>query len=379
VSGIRIEDVTRRFGAVTALDRVSLSVQAGEFVALVGPSGCGKTTLMRIVAGIEHVDSGRVIINGSDMTRKRAAERNVAMVFQSYALYPHLTVRQNISVPLVMKRLSMGQRLPLIGGFWPGADAVRRGITNDVGKAASALGLGELLDRRPAQLSGGQRQRVALARAIVRRPAAFLMDEPLSNLDAALRVQTRREIVDIHRQTGAATLYVTHDQSEALTMADRVAVMQAGRILQIGTPEEVYGNPVDLRVASFIGSPRINTLPVEADADGQLHLGDVLLMRHAPRGPLTFAIRPEDCELADAGIPVRAEAMEFLGENFLLHCQHPPSGRTLVLRLPPGAPRARPGELLHIGFNPSRALLFDAEGRRLDPDLRVSQQEHAFV
>lgn len=379
MSGIRIEDVTRRFGAVTALDRVSLSVQAGEFVALVGPSGCGKTTLMRIVAGIEHVDSGRVIINGSDMTRKRAAERNVAMVFQSYALYPHLTVRQNISVPLVMKRLSMGQRLPLIGGFWPGADAVRRGITNDVGKAASALGLGELLDRRPAQLSGGQRQRVALARAIVRRPAAFLMDEPLSNLDAALRVQTRREIVDIHRQTGAATLYVTHDQSEALTMADRVAVMQAGRILQIGTPEEVYGNPVDLRVASFIGSPRINTLPVEADADGQLHLGDVLLMRHAPRGPLTFAIRPEDCELADAGIPVRAEAMEFLGENFLLHCQHPPSGRTLVLRLPPGAPRARPGELLHIGFNPSRALLFDAEGRRLDPDLRVSQQEHAFV
>lgn len=379
MSGIRIEDVTRRFGAVTALDRVSLSVQAGEFVALVGPSGCGKTTLMRIVAGIEHVDSGRVIINGSDMTRKRAAERNVAMVFQSYALYPHLTVRQNISVPLVMKRLSMGQRLPLIGGFWPGADAVRRGITNDVGKAASALGLGELLDRRPAQLSGGQRQRVALARAIVRRPAAFLMDEPLSNLDAALRVQTRREIVDIHRQTGAATLYVTHDQSEALTMADRVAVMQAGRILQIGTPEEVYGNPVDLRVASFIGSPRINTLPVEADADGQLHLGDVLLMRHAPRGTLTFAIRPEDCELADAGIPVRAEAMEFLGENFLLHCQHPPSGRTLVLRLPPGAPRARPGELLHIGFNPSRALLFDAEGRRLDPDLRVSQQEHAFV
>lgn len=379
MSGIRIEDVTRRFGAVTALDRVSLSVQAGEFVALVGPSGCGKTTLMRIVAGIEHGDSGRVIINGSDMTRKRAAERNVAMVFQSYALYPHLTVRQNISVPLVMKRLSMGQRLPLIGGFWPGADAVRRGITNDVGKAASALGLGELLDRRPAQLSGGQRQRVALARAIVRRPAAFLMDEPLSNLDAALRVQTRREIVDIHRQTGAATLYVTHDQSEALTMADRVAVMQAGRILQIGTPEEVYGNPVDLRVASFIGSPRINTLPVEADADGQLHLGDVLLMRHAPRGPLTFAIRPEDCELADAGIPVRAEAMEFLGENFLLHCQHPPSGRTLVLRLPPGAPRARPGELLHIGFNPSRALLFDAEGRRLDPDLRVSQQEHAFV
>lgn len=379
MSGIRIEDVTRRFGAVTALDRVSLSVQAGEFVALVGPSGCGKTTLMRIVAGIEHVDSGRVIINGSDMTRKRAAERNVAMVFQSYALYPHLTVRQNISVPLVMKRLSMGQRLPLIGGFWPGADAVRRGITNDVGKAASALGLGELLDRRPAQLSGGQRQRVALARAIVRRPAAFLMDEPLSNLDAALRVQTRREIVDIHRQTGAATLYVTHDQSEALTMADRVAVMQAGRILQIGTPEEVYGNPVDLRVASFIGSPRINTLPVEADADGQLHLGGVLLIRHAPRGPLTFAIRPEDCELANAGIPVRAEAMEFLGENFLLHCQHPPSGRTLVLRLPPGAPRARPGELLHIGFNPSRALLFDAEGRRLDPDLRVSQQEHAFV
>jgi multiple sugar transport system ATP-binding protein len=365
LGGITIEGATRRFGTVAALDGVSLSVAQGEFVALVGPSGCGKTTLMRIVAGIESADSGRIVINDRDVTRLRAAERNVAMVFQSYALYPHLTARQNIAVPLVMKRLSAGQRLPFLGRFWPGAQAAQRAIAADVGRVAGSLGLAALLDRRPGQLSGGQRQRVALARAIVRSPAAFLMDEPLSNLDAALRVQTRREIVDIHRQSGAATLYVTHDQAEALTMADRVAVMQAGRILQVGTPEEIYADPVDLRVATFIGSPRINTLPATAGADGLVRIGSEPTGLRAAPGQLTFAIRPEDCRIAATGLALQAIGAEFLGESLLLHGHHAPSDSAMILRLAPDAPRPRRGETVHVGFDPVRALLFDPAGRRL--------------
>ncbi len=364
-TGIRIEHATRRFGAVTALDGVSLQVAAGEFVALVGPSGCGKTTLMRIVAGIETADSGRIMIGERDVTRLRAADRNVAMVFQSYALYPHLTARQNIAVPLAMRRLSALQRMPLFGRFLPGAAARRAAIAADVVQAAESLGLGALLDRRPGQLSGGQRQRVALARAIVRHPAAFLMDEPLSNLDAALRVQTRREIVDIHRRVGAATLYVTHDQSEALTMADRVAVMQAGRILQVATPEAIYADPQDLRVASFIGSPRINTLPVEADARGLLHVAGLPIGLLAPPGAATLALRPEDLRIATQGLQARVEAVEFLGEGVLLHARHLQGGEALVLRLAADATRPAPGTALCLGFDPARALLFDAAGRRV--------------
>jgi multiple sugar transport system ATP-binding protein len=365
VSGIRIERATRRFGAVVALDEVSLHVRPGEFVALVGPSGCGKTTLMRIVAGIETADSGRIVIGERDVTRARAAERNVAMVFQSYALYPHLTARENIAVPLAMRRLSGWQRLPLLGRFMPGTRVRRAAIAADVLQAAESLGLGALLDRRPGQLSGGQRQRVALARAIVRHPAAFLMDEPLSNLDAALRVQTRREIVEIHRRAGAATLYVTHDQAEALTMADRVAVMQAGRILQVASPEAIYHDPQDLQVATFIGSPRINTLPAEADAGGRLHVGGLALGLHAPPGRLTLALRPEDLRPAASGLPAQVEGLEFLGESLLLHARHAPSGEPLVLRLAPEAPRPAPGETLTLAFDPARALLFDATGKRV--------------
>jgi multiple sugar transport system ATP-binding protein len=379
VGGISIEGASRRFGTVTALDGVSLRVEQGEFVALVGPSGCGKTTIMRIVAGIETADSGRIVINGQDVTGKRAVERNVAMVFQSYALYPHLTARQNIAVPLVMKRLSAGQRLPLLGRFWPGAAPARAGIAADVARIAESLGLAALLDRRPAQLSGGQRQRVALARAIVRSPAAFLMDEPLSNLDAALRVQTRREIVEIHRRSGAATLYVTHDQSEALTMADRVAVMQAGQILQVGTPEEIYADPAELRVATFIGSPRINTLPATADADGTVRIDGRAMGLRAPPGPLTLAIRPEDCRLAPAGLAVRAQGAEFLGESLLLHARHEASGTDLVLRLPSDAPRPRQGEALQLAFDTARALLFDAAGKRLAAVAMAPAADRALV
>ncbi|MCQ4160478.1 ABC transporter ATP-binding protein [Roseomonas sp. GC11] len=365
-SGITIEGVARRFGAQPVLKGVSLQVAAGEFVALLGPSGCGKSTLMRIIAGIEQPDSGRILIQGRDVTALRPAARDVAMVFQSYALYPHLTVAENIAVPLAMRRLSAAQRLPLLGGLLPGARAARGAIAAEVRAAAESLGLGALLARRPGQLSGGQRQRVALARAMVRRPAAFLMDEPLSNLDAALRVHTRREIVGIHRRAGCATLYVTHDQSEAMTMADRVAVMQGGEILQVASPEAIYADPADLRVAAFIGSPRINTLAAEAGADGLVRVaGRPIGLRTTP-GPVTLGLRPEALFPAAQGLAVRVEAVEFLGDAVLLHARHEPCGTALVLRLPPERRAGlAAGQKLALGFEPDRALLFGADGRRL--------------
>jgi multiple sugar transport system ATP-binding protein len=365
MAGIVISEVQKRFGDFQALRGVSLSVAPGEFLALVGPSGCGKTTLMRIVAGIERQDAGRITIGGRDVGGLRAADRDVAMVFQSYALYPHLTVAENIAVPLTMRRLTGWQRLPLLGRFWPGSRAARHAIVADAAQAAQALGLGAMLGRRPAQLSGGQRQRVALARAIVRSPKAFLMDEPLSNLDAALRVQTRREIVDIHRRVGATTLYVTHDQSEALTMADRVAVMLAGEILQVDTPERIYTDPADLRVATFIGSPRINTLEAELRPDGMVVVAGAPMGLRAPgaMGHATLALRPEDVRLApDGPLPAVAEHLEFLGDSTLLHARHAMLGTPITLRLPPGATAPEGG--FRLGFAAARALVFGAEGKR---------------
>jgi len=371
MAGIVISGVEKRFGEVQALRGVSLAVAPGEFVALVGPSGCGKTTLMRVVAGIERQDAGGVVIAGRDVSGLRAADRDVAMVFQSYALYPHLTVAENIAVPLTMRRLSAWQRLPLLGRFWPGSRAARAAIAADAAAAAQSLGLGAMLARRPAQLSGGQRQRVALARAIVRHPKAFLMDEPLSNLDAALRVQTRREIVDIHRRVGAATLYVTHDQSEALTMADRVAVMQAGEILQVDTPERIYTDPADLRVAAFIGSPRINTLAAVIGTNGGVSVaGEPMgLGAEGAEGEAMLALRPEDLRPDPHGpLSAVAEHLEFLGESTLLHARHATLGTPLTLRLPPGA--AAPEGSFRLGFTPARALVFGADGKRRAARLR---------
>ncbi|MGX9966715.1 ABC transporter ATP-binding protein [Roseomonas sp. F4] len=375
MAGIVIEGVRKQFGDFAALRGVSLSVAPGEFVALVGPSGCGKTTLMRIVAGIERQDVGRISIGGRDVGGLRAADRDVAMVFQSYALYPHLTVAQNIAVPLTMRRLSTMQRMPLLGRFWPGSRARRAAIAMDAAQAAQALGLREMLDRRPAQLSGGQRQRVALARAIVRSPKAFLMDEPLSNLDAALRVQTRREIVDIHRRVGATTLYVTHDQSEALTMADRVAVMQAGEILQVDTPTRIYTDPADLRVATFIGSPRINTLAADIQADGRVLVADAPMGLRASGAPgaATLALRPEDVRIAaDGALPAIAEHMEFLGESTLLHARHATLGTPITLRLAPGA--RVPEGVFRVGFAAAGALVFGADGKRRG--VRIREAAH---
>jgi multiple sugar transport system ATP-binding protein len=360
-SGLAVESATVALGGNPILRGVSLRVEPGEFVALLGPSGCGKTTLMRVVAGLQTPGSGAVRINGRDVTRAHPAERDVAMVFQNYALYPHLTVRQNIAVPLAMRRMNAWQRAPLVGAFF--GRAARAGIAQDVAAIAEPLGLAHLLERKPAQLSGGQRQRVALARAVVRRPSVFLLDEPLSNLDAALRVTTRREIVDIHRRAGAATVYVTHDQAEALTMADRVAVMQAGEILQIGSPETIYREPASLAVARFIGSPRINLLPAAVGEDGVVRLdGSPTPLVTSARGAATLGVRPEDLRIAPSGLLARVAHVEFLGDHELVHLEA--GGADMVMRAEADLRVAR-GEALHLSFDPARALLFGADGARL--------------
>jgi multiple sugar transport system ATP-binding protein len=363
---VTLRSIEKSFGVTRVLKGVSLDIAAAEFISLVGPSGCGKTTLMRIIAGLERANAGGIEIDGRDVTAIRAADRDVAMVFQNYALYPHLTAYQNMAVPLVMRRLSSLERLPLIGRMVPGTGVRRRDIHTEIQDAAKLLGLDALLARKPAQLSGGQRQRVALGRAIVRHPKVFLMDEPLSNLDAGLRVATRREIVEIHRKVGAATVYVTHDQSEAMTMSDRVAVMMDGEILQLASPEEIYANPVDIKVATFIGSPQINRLGVKVGDDGMVRIDGMVTGLVTPhRGPATFGIRPEHIALTRGGIPVRIEHIEFLGESVLVHTRLLQSNAALVVRLPGTERQALAvGSTLGLAIDLDRAVLFDQNGKR---------------
>ena len=299
---LSIQNVTKRYGNVLAVDNITLDAKPGEFVVLLGPSGCGKSTLLRVVAGLEDAESGSITLNGTDITRLEPRDRDLAMVFQSYALYPHMTVRENIAYPLKIRKK-------------PAAE-----IAAEVAKAAARLELDGLLDRQPKELSGGQRQRVALARAIVRHPRAFLMDEPLSNLDARLRVETRGELKRLQRDLGVVTLYVTHDQSEAMTLAHRIVVMDRGRILQIGTPAEVYSRPADIFVASFVGSPRMNLMPVA--------------------GGVIEGVRPEDIEVrpaAESGFTeARVYVVEEMGnETFLI--LDAPIGR-ITARVPAGFP-----------------------------------------
>ncbi len=367
MASVELFSIRKSFGATDVLKGVSLTIAPGEFLSLVGPSGCGKTTLMRIIAGLETATSGTVSIDSRDVTGIRAADRDVAMVFQNYALYPHLTVAQNLAVPLAMRRLTALQRLPFVGRFIGDSAAIRAQIAEETRTTAAMLGIGALMERKPAQLSGGQRQRVALGRAIVRRPKLFLMDEPLSNLDAALRVQTRTEIVALHRRVGASTVYVTHDQSEAMSMSDRVAVMMGGEIVQVGTPEDIYTDPQDIRVAGFIGSPRINTLAAEVGRDGAVMIGATRTgLVSSVRGPVTFAIRPEDLRIATGGLPAIVEQVEFLGDSMLLHAKSEEGGEALIVRMPPDT-RSRPqiGAKIRLEVASRAALLFDANGKRV--------------
>jgi multiple sugar transport system ATP-binding protein len=338
MASITYEHVSKRFDDAVAVDDLSIAAPDGEFLVLVGPSGCGKTTALRMLAGLEDVTSGRILIGPRVVNHVAPGARNVAMVFQSYALYPHMTVYQNLAFSLHNFKV-------------PKADIARR-----VTEAARILELDQLLQRKPKQLSGGQRQRVALGRAIVREPDAFLMDEPLSNLDAALRVQTRAEILKLQRRLGTTTIYVTHDQVEAMTMGDRIAVMSKGVLQQIGTPEELYTKPANTFVATFIGSPAMNLLPPELlgiNAAGQV-----------------AGFRPEHVDLGNgrtdaASYEALVEVVEYLGDEQLAHLR---LGDTQLLAKLPVEPRLSPETTQTFSVARRQILLFDADsGRTVGP------------
>lgn len=379
MAGLTLVGIEKRFGQTIVLRGVSLAAAEGEFIALVGPSGCGKSTLLRIAAGLESADAGRVELDGRDVSAIRPADRDVAMVFQSYALYPHLTARQNMAVPLAMRRLSAFERLPVIGRLKRGSGDRRARIRADVEQAAAALRIEALLDRKPGQLSGGQRQRVALGRALVRQPRAFLMDEPLSNLDAGLRAHMRGEIVDLHRQIGVATLYVTHDQVEALGMADRVAVMIGGELLQVATPDVIYREPAHRLVAEFIGSPRINMLPATVDGAGRAMIAGrcVARVKSAAGREVVIGVRPEHLRVlgeVGAGFPARVVRVEFLGSEVLAHltalCG---AGRLeLIAKLPPESAPPDVGATVGLVCAAPVILAFGLDGARLKAEPAVA-------
>jgi len=367
---LTLRDISKSFGAVSVLRDVSLEAQHGEFVTLLGPSGCGKSTLLRIIAGLEPQDAGTVAIGDRVVDRWKPKDRDVAMVFQSYALYPHMTVAANLALPLQMRRLSKAQRLPLVGPLLPGSRYIRERIAEEVRGVAKSLELASLLDRKPGQLSGGQRQRVALARAMVRNPALFLMDEPLSNLDAKLRVQMRAEIADLRRKVDATFIYVTHDQTEAMTMSDRVAVMFDGRLVQVGPPHLLYDRPATRRVAEFIGSPRINLLDASVRSNSSAMSGTCEFQIHcdlAPGTAVTLGIRPEALHLVDNGgagvLSGRVHHVEYLGSDLLVYFQVEGNSEPLVLRAPPQhAASLRPDATIHASPRRDGVLVFDDKG-----------------
>ncbi|PKA42180.1 glycerol-3-phosphate ABC transporter ATP-binding protein [Rhizobium sullae] len=371
MSALSLRGITKSFGGNLILKGVSLDAGPGEFIALVGPSGCGKSTLLRILAGLDHADQGEILIGGREMSAVAAANRNIAMVFQSYALYPHLTASENIAVPLAMRRLSRVQRLPFVGSLIPGQRAIRAGIAHDAKEMAKSLKIDHLLDRKPGQMSGGQRQRVALARAMVRHPSVFLMDEPLSNLDANLRVHARGEIVELHRRAGVPTVYVTHDQAEALSMADRVAVMIGGNLLQLASPQAIYDDPAHIEVARFVGQPRINLLPAIAEAGIVTFGGIRLTLKNMtqPKARVTVAIRPEFVHISKSrhdGLPAHIERIEFLGSEVILHCRLDAIGETVIVKLSPAeAAGLATGAPVGLQLLPERAMVFAEDGSRL--------------
>lgn|GEM_PF-48162 len=382
-ASVRLEKVEKYYGTKRTLAQVSLDIAAGEFLTLVGPSGCGKSTLLRIVAGLTSHEHGRVYIGDRDVTQFPARDRPVSMVFQSYALYPHMTVAQNIATPLRMKRLPAPARWPLLGRFWPGSRKLRQQIDHDVAAVAAQVQLENLLDSKPSQLSGGQRQRVAVARAMVKQPDVFLMDEPLSNLDARLRVHMRSEIAALHQRTGATFIYVTHDQVEAMTLSSRVAVVMDGNIVQIGSPRDLYEDPQDIRVARFIGSPEMNLLAIVADAQhGASLAGEPIdLQLPATDAVVHMGFRPESVSIADLSsrhmpnairLSATFERMEVLGHDALLFCRHLHSGQPLVARAPVAdvdrlRTRGNWSDKLTLQINLAHTFWFDAQGSRIPP------------
>ena len=368
MSALRLSGIEKIFtGGHVAVAGVDLEVEKGEMVVLLGPSGCGKSTLLRIVAGIETPTRGHVLIDGQDVTEQPPQQRDIAMVFQSYALYPHMKVRDNLAFGLRMR----------------GYDSAE--ITRRVAEVAESLGLRELLDRKPSQLSGGQRQRVALGRAIARKAKVFLLDEPLSNLDVQLRVITRMELARLHRKLAVPMLYVTHDQEEAMTLGDRVVVMRDGRILQIGTPMEVYDRPAAIFVGGFVGSPRMNfahgsLLLREDGARLSVFTADIRIAR-AMSGPLTevarsvrVGIRPEDVEVVpapDADFTACVDVVEPLGKDVLLHLlrEDPAEPAPVEIRVlaAPGV-NPRPDTTVGVRLKRDKIHLFDPATEQRLPD-----------
>ncbi|HYL40897.1 MAG TPA: sn-glycerol-3-phosphate ABC transporter ATP-binding protein UgpC [Candidatus Binatus sp.] len=346
---VTFEDVTKRFGDFVAVKNLDLAITDGEFMVLVGPSGCGKTTSLRMIAGLEEISSGTLRIGDRVVNDIAPKDRDIAMVFQSYALYPHMSVRDNMSFGLKLKKV-------------PKAEIEKR-----VGDTAGFLGLDKLLDRKPRELSGGQRQRVALGRAIVREPAVFLMDEPLSNLDAKLRVETRANIARLHQRLGTTTVYVTHDQVEAMTMGTRIAVMSLGELKQVGPPQELYDHPKNLFVAGFIGSPAMNFADV-SPSDGKVSGDGVTLPIPTRYGrveagrQLVAGFRPEHLELGDlagaAAIRANADVVEFLGDDELLHVTVQGHEGDIVAVVS-SSHRVKPGDVLDLKLPLEKLHLFD--------------------
>ncbi|MBK4736852.1 sn-glycerol-3-phosphate import ATP-binding protein UgpC [Noviherbaspirillum pedocola] len=350
---VHLKDIRKSYGrgakAVDVIHGIDVDIADGEFIVLVGPSGCGKSTLLRMVAGLEEVTGGDIVIGERVVNALEPKDRDIAMVFQNYALYPHMSVYDNMAYGLKIRKFTKSD------------------IDTRVQKAAKILELGALLQRTPRQLSGGQRQRVAMGRAIVREPAVFLFDEPLSNLDAKLRVQMRLEIQKMHRALGTTSLYVTHDQVEAMTLGQRMIVMNAGRAEQIGTPAEVYAQPATTFVASFIGSPPMNLLPGRVEAGGARFLldGDAIALPagEAPRGvsECILGVRPEHLILGRPGMNIDVEMVEALGADLLVHGRV--GGQALVLRAPADA-KVASGERVSAGFDAAALHWFDAASSR---------------
>ena len=369
----------RGAAAVEVLRGIDLQIKDGEFLVLVGPSGCGKSTLLRLLAGLETPSAGEVLVGGRTVTNLPPSRRDVAMVFQSYALYPHLSVAQNIAFGL-RRSGHRGWQQQLRDWLARNTAFVHspreQAITKQVQQVAEMLNLGPLLDRLPKELSGGQKQRVALGRAIAREPAVFLMDEPLSNLDAKLRGDTRRQIVDLQRSLGVTTVYVTHDQVEAMTMGHRIAVLNGGCLQQLGTPMELYQKPANLFVAQFIGSPPMNLLKVEVVSAEQVLLGGRritlepaaagLLHNHLGK-QLTAGLRPEKLRLAPAtnrNLPAEVEQIEALGNEVLVAAVLQESGEKVQFRALPAA-ALQLGQVIHLEVDASGWSLFDADGLAL--------------
>jgi multiple sugar transport system ATP-binding protein len=335
MASVRYEHVTKEFGDTKAVDDLQLDIQDGEFMVLVGPSGCGKSTALRMLAGLERVSGGRILIGDRVVNNVAPQHRDIAMVFQSYALYPHMTVYDNLAFGLRNQKVAKSD------------------IDQRVRRAADILDLGPLIKRKPKQLSGGQRQRVALGRAIVREPAAFLMDEPLSNLDAKLRVQTRAEILKLTNELDTTTIYVTHDQVEAMTMGDRIAVMSMGVLQQVGTPEDVYTNPVNVFVAGFIGSPAMNLVPASLlDGVG----GDDRIAGFRPEHVHVGNGRPDTIPFK-----ARVDVVEYLGDEQLVHLTRGDSSLQAKL---PVEQRVGVGDEREFSVPRDKLLLFDAESEQ---------------